>query len=250
MASADRAMAKVIEHYRSGVGRFVAAGLAPPVDFISSGVVAIPEGVPVLLDLHKSITHRVSVDTDRSLPKAVRKVGEAAVRDAMRVELSRIYGVDVGEFERAEAMYRQVDILEPDQPRAADGDYDFDPLRSESVEHITRYAGAAPSVTALGYAPIGDPRLSRRLALTGSVPGRLVWASMLRPHEVEELHFADLRIIWRDSGRWRFDFLDWRSRSFGIEERGEWDGLMEAVREESAKAGLVWKVPYEGKRPT
>ena len=248
MASVNRTLGKAVEHYRLGVGSFVSAGIAPPVDFVSSGPVSIAEATPVLLSLHHEFfLERVKNLTGRELQKAARKVGAAAVNDAMRAELARIYRVSVSDLDEASAMYKRTDVHERDQPMA-NGDYDLDLLRAESEERLTNHASVAVPAFALSFATVGDPRLARRISMVGAAPGRLIWASMLRPHEVEELRYEDLRSIWFSSGQWRFDFIDWRRRAFIVEKRAEWDVLMGSVREESAKAGFGWDFDYEGKR--
>jgi len=252
MASVDRSLTKVVEFYRAGVEQFIGAGIAPPKDFVRSGKVSIAEAIPVLLELDKDMTRRVARDSTKMVPKAVRKVGNGAVIEAMLTELASIYGVSVSDFYEAQAMYqRGSEIYDPDQPMV-DGDYDLPLLRSESEERVNAYVGTTMKV-GVAFATIGDPRLARRISLVASVPGRLVWASMLRPHEIEELRYEDIELIWHAKD-WIFSFRDGRRRAFLVaasqDREGEWQALVNSVREETSKVGFVWKGDYEGRRDT
>jgi hypothetical protein len=203
--------------------------------------------MPLLIDLHKTALKRVGNDTDRVLPRALRKFGPLVVNETLLEDLAATYGITMAEFNEAEAMHELgPDVVAPKQPQR-DGDYDMALLRSECEEVLIDNTRTLPLAEAL--ATIGDPRLSRRISLVGTIPGGIRWASMLRPHEVEELHYDDLKIIWHDAAVWKFDFIDWRQRGFLVRESTPWDLMMDTVREDSTASGLEWSLKYQGKRP-
>ena len=140
MAVSSRSLVKVVEYYRAGVRAFVGAGLAPPPSALTSGQLSLEEAMPRLLDLHKSALERVSNDTDRVLPKALRKVGPPVVYQALFENLADVYGISARNLHDAEAMARSgTEILADNQPML-DGDYDIVLLRSESEEALNERA--------------------------------------------------------------------------------------------------------------
>lgn len=244
---AVRVLNRCVDYYRTGVAQFVNFGLGPPPSAVRSGELSIPEAMPLLLDLHKSCMTRLGNDTTGVLRKAVRKLGPVAVDETLTAELASIYGVPAEEIHRAQAMAEAgPEIFEGGQPLVGQ-DFDLTALRPECEEVLRRSVPDIGHELAEAFGTIGDPRLPRRQSLVGVVPGGLAWASMMRPHEVETLRFDELRLI-SDPSQPTFDFADWRRRSFRPETHASWQVIDPAIREESAKAGLVWS-SFEGKRP-
>ena len=174
---------------------------------------------------------RVGNDTDRALQKALRKLGPLVVNEALLRVLADTYGVEVQHLHEAAAMSDAGhETLSGDQPEL-DGDLDLVLLRSECDEALSERTAGANVASAEAFAVVGDPRLPRQRSLVSVVPGGLVWAAMVRPHQINEFQFADIRLIWHPGG-WQFEFIDWRRRAFAPIKSSSWDHLMVAVRDE------------------
>jgi hypothetical protein len=264
-----RQLNRALAYYRRGVGLFVAFGSAPPVT--QAETIPVEELLAQLAEVHKMALERLSNDTDPAYAVALRKAGPREVNAALLGELADMYGLTVDDLANTIALAQisspeSLGLYSIEQPRRA-GALDGPVLEQEALDVLVQH-GASEGPAGIHFAQCGDPRFPPQLALMRVTPVGVSWCSLLRPHSFDEVLFTNTKVIWHDGPYWRFKMDTWRPRRFRPYEQldltgdepavrtsplakgddDRWAPMMDAIREYSSAAGLLWKNSWEGSR--